>query len=116
MNVVYSIRDCCGEEFERVEITLPAGCTDPSDCAAKAEALKITGYDGHGRCRSCSDQRYRAYYVGYPIPAPGDATVVIEGDDRNHLIATLEMLLARLRIAPKHVSRITCSGGTGCIE
>jgi len=116
VNAVYAIRDCCGDEVERIEIALPAGCTDPSDCKAEAEALKITGYDGHGHCGHCGDFSYKARYAGYPIEPIVDAIVSVEGVNRTHLIATLETLLAHLRDAPEFVSLVTCNDEAGCIE
>jgi len=116
MKAVYIISFCCGDEVKRVKIVLPAGCTDPSDFTTEVQALKITGYDGHGRCGNCGNRRYRARYAGYPIPPIDGAIVSVEGLNRDHLIATLETLLAHLRVAPEYVSLIACNDTIGCIE
>lgn len=113
MKTVYAIRTCCGGEVERIEIELPAGCVDPFDIEAEAEALSITGYDDQPRCGHCGERPYRARYMGHPM-APIAATVMsVEGLDRDHLIAALETLLARLRVAPGYVSRVTCDDDKG---
>jgi len=114
MNAVYSIRTCCGDEVERIEIEVPADCTDPAD--SDEEVLSVTGYDGYGRCGHCGDRMYRAHYVGCPIPPTPNAIVSVEAIDRDGLIATLETLLGHLRKMPQHVSIITCNDETGCIE
>ena len=84
MRAVYAIHGCCADEtdeIERIEIELPAGCCDPSHPDAETEALSITGYDGHGRCDYCGHRiRYRAHYVGYPVPPIAGAIVSIKGE------------------------------------
>ena len=114
MNAVYSIRTCCGDEVERIEIALPADCTDPADFAK--EALSITGYDGYGCCGHCGDKRYRAYFAGYSVPPTPYAVVSVETVNRDWLIVTLETLLGYLRKMPEHVSSITCNDESGCIK
>lgn len=116
MRAIYQILDCCGKCAESIEIELPADVLDPSDYAAESEALKITGYDGHGKCSGCGSPKYRARYAGYPIPATVGVDMTIEGENRDALIGAITMVLGLLMKAPEYVSLVVCNDEGGRIE
>jgi hypothetical protein len=115
MRAVYTIKDCCGDILDTIEVELPDDISDPMHVDAEYDALAQSKYADPPDCGQCGCRAYRAVYAGYPIPRMR-ATVRIEAADRGELVETLEGLLRELRGLPDYVSIITCKGNDAVIE